>query len=105
MSPSQLQRTTPNMDLQFLHLAIRSHHVETDWIGSLCGRFHCVPLKQRDDELVDHQMDFEDDDSVTTSETQQTTHRWAAGKHSAVSRARGACALPQTVDTPEPDAK
>ena len=43
------------MVLQFLHLAIRSHHVETDWIGSLCGWFHCVPLKQRDDEPVDHQ--------------------------------------------------
>ena len=66
---------------------------------------HCVPLKQRDDEPVDHQKDFEDDDYVTTSETHQTTHRWAAGKHSAVSRARGACALPQTVDEPEPDPK
>ena len=104
MSPSQLQRTTLNMVLQFLHLAIRSHHVETDWIGSLCGRFHCVPVELLDDEAEDEERHVENDESVTTTETQQTTHRWAAGKHSAVSRARGACALPQTVDTPEPDA-
>ena len=53
----------------------------------------------------DEERLFENDESVTTTETHQTTHRWAAGKHSAVSRARGACALPHTVYTPEPDAK
>ena len=40
---------------------------------------------------------------ATTLETQQTTHRWAAGKRSPVLRARRMCAA--TVDTPEPDTK
>ena len=74
---------------------------------------HCVPFESRDDEPEDDDEDLEDDATIsraTTLETQQTSHRWGAGKRSAVSRARRMCALssnfqPQTVDTPEPNTK